>query len=779
MITRKRHLNAGLLTGLVLCMSVCTLGRSDQIEVALFEGGEGLTFFTECARAYEREQSAIRVNLYGDPRIMDKLRVRILEGTFPEVTNADLNYWPLIRNGDVLALDEFLDQPSWEGTNTWRETFLPGALDRYQHQGRTYGIPLASIVNVIWYNKRLFHQHGWIPPSDWDEFFELCEQIQATGIAPLAFQGRYLGYAMAFIHAAYYHLSGLEAYVAQQNLHPGSFANPEMERALDLVQQTALRYFQRGAMGMSHTEAQLQFFLGHTAMVGCGSWLKSEMEGKIPDGFELGAFNLPTIKGGKGDPDAVAASGGYFFVMAHSRQPREAVEFLRFMTSREMAGEFARQRDMPVAIKGANEGNLSEDLADLEAILDRARSSYGAPPGEGFPGMTQHWDDMLFRLLTGRITPTDAANRLEETARSERMRALNPDAFTVNHVWKPVFLLGAIGLLALCWIVKSVRGRSHDGERRRTPKPGRCLQLSKRGILLFVGPAALLYTVFVIAPSLKSFVWSLYRWDGLTEMQPVGLLHFKRILFESDGFWVALQNNLFLMFMIPLFVLPLALFLAACLSRGVRGAGLFRVVFFFPNILGVVATSVLWMQLYNPQGGVINSALVGLGNLLMGIGLEALGGRMLAFEGFAWLSQENLYWALIPMMVWGACGFNMILFLAAMESIPNELYEAASIDGASAWHQFWSITLPLIWPVLSIAIVFMVISGMKAFEVIWLLTNQGPTTETHVIGTLMVQAMFSRFHVGEATAIAVLLFLMVFIGTAGTMRLMKRETVEF
>jgi raffinose/stachyose/melibiose transport system permease protein len=131
------------------------------------------------------------------------------------------------------------------------------------------------------------------------------------------------------------------------------------------------------------------------------------------------------------------------------------------------------------------------------------------------------------------------------------------------------------------------------------------------------------------------------------------------------------------------------------------------------------------------------------------------------------------------MSVWGACGFNMLLYLAAMESIPQTLYEAAELDGASHWRQFWTITMPLIWDVLSISIVFMIIGGMKAFEGIWLLTNQHPTTETHVIGTRMVQAMFNEFNVGEATAIAVLLFLMVFFGTAATLRLMRRETVEY
>src|SRR5206468_2712624 len=154
------------------------------------------------------------------------------------------------------------------------------------------------------------------------------------------------------------------------------------------------------------------------------------------------------------------------------------------------------------------------------------------------------------------------------------------------------------------------------------------------------------------------------------------------------------------------------------------------------------------------------------------------GGWFAGFDGFAWLSQDHLYTALVPMSVWAGFGFNLVLYLAAMEGIPGELYEAAEIDGASALAQFRTITLPLIWEVLTISTVFMIIGGMKAFESIWLLTNQAPGTQSHVIGTLMVQAMFSELNVGEATAIAVLLFAMVFVASGVALRVMKRETVE-
>jgi raffinose/stachyose/melibiose transport system permease protein len=751
------------------------------IEMPVFEGGEGLSFFLNCARAYEKIRPDVKVNLYGDPRIADKVRVRILEGTFPEITNATLNYWALIKNGEIQPLDESLDGPNWEGDSTWRESFLPGSLDRYTYEGKVYGMPFLYSPVAVWYNKAMFEEHGWGKPRTWDEMYALCEKIEEAGIARLAFQGRYPGYCESMISSAYYHLAGSERFEEQNNLAKGSYNNPEMIEALGLVRKLAMDHFQKGAMGMSHTESQMQFFLGNTAMIVCGSWLKSEMLGKIPEGFRLGGFNLPLPVNSKADPTALYAYPAFYFVMKKSPHVREAVDFLRFMTSREQAGNFCRERDIICAVKGSADGNVSEDLAELVEMINAARVNFGSAVSTLFPDMDQYLNNAYEPLLTGKKTPEMIAEELEEGAEQVRNLLANPDAVTVRHRWKPALLIGLIVAAIIYWGATTT---SRIAENRRLGRfrgtAGR-LKMSWPNVVLFVGPAALAYTVFVIIPGLKSFSWSLHEWNGLTDMTFKGLLHFRRLLTESDAFWTALDNNLFLMFVVPLFVLPLSLFLAACISRGIKGAAFFKIVFFFPNILGVVADTLLWMHMYNPQGGVVNSALVGFGTLLSEAGPLAPVGEWLVktYTGFAWLSSEHLYWAIIPMSIWGACGFNMILFLAAMEGVPQEIYEAAEIDGASPWRQFWTITIPLIWDVLSIAVVFMVIAGMKAFEVIWLLTNQRPTTDQHVIGTQMMQSMFTEFRVGQATAIAVVLFLLVFFGSAATLRLLKRDTVQY
>jgi ABC-type sugar transport system permease subunit/ABC-type glycerol-3-phosphate transport system substrate-binding protein len=742
------------------------------LDIPFFLGGEGREFFEHAAVEFEKARPDVRVDMELDPRIVDKVRVRVLERKFFEVTNAFINYWPLIKNGDVVALDEWLDAPSVDQPGlTWRQTFLPGALDPYKWNDKTYGVPLGYFISVVWYNKKMFREHGWTVPETWEQFYELCDKVKATGtIEPLAFQGRYADYTFPLVDAPYYQLAGPDRWDAQKQLEPGGFNNPEMIQSLAYAQRLATQYFQPGALGMNHTDSQLQFFIGKTAMIPCGSWLKSEMLGKIPDGFELGCFNVPDVPNPVGSKDAVFATSNYYFVMSRSKHPREGVEFLRLMTSKRLAGDFARMTDIPVAVKGASEGNLSRDMDDLLALINKADGSYGMIKGEATEELRQIQIDALQKLNSAAMTPEQVALQLETQSQLLRSRLANPLLVKVNHRVKPALLIGALGLAAIYWVwstARAIRRRGTASPHAAADSPSVLQRMRWGYVLLFIAPAAIPYTLFVIVPSLRAFLWSVHDWNGLTSLGDMpyrGLLNFRRLLLESDGFWIALRNNLFLMVVVPAFVIPFSLFLAACISRGIGGAKLFRVVFFFPNLIGGVAAALLWLHLYNPQGGLVNSALAG-------IGFES-------FRTFTWLSPDHLYWALIPMSIWGACGFNMVLYLAAMENVPESLYESATIEGASPWHQFWAITVPLIWEVLAISVVFMVIGGMKAFDMIWLLTNQRPTTDTHVISTRMVQTMFWDYKVSEATAIAVVLFFMVFLGTAATLRVMRRERVE-
>jgi raffinose/stachyose/melibiose transport system permease protein len=390
------------------------------------------------------------------------------------------------------------------------------------------------------------------------------------------------------------------------------------------------------------------------------------------------------------------------------------------------------------------------------------------------PAVRQALTDGRTELMTGRITPQKFAERVEAAAEQERARAVNPDQVEFRHRPAGLVLLvlvaGTVLWLATGKLRKAVF-QPHLQAQPNNEATSAFARLRASVALAFVGPAMGLYAVFVLLPGLAAFGWAFLRWDGIGPSTWAGWFNFKSLLFNDDVFWFALRNNLFLMLVPALVVVPLALFFAALIHRGVWGAGMFRVILLFPNLLGGIAATLLWLNAYEPHGGLVNAGLVALGRLL---DIEWLRG----LDGFPWLAQSHLYLALIPIYLWMACGFNLVLYLAAMEGIDPQLYEAAELDGAPVWRQFFTITLPMIWEVIIISFVFLVISGLNAFEMIWLLTSQDPASSTHTLGTLMVTTMFKEFQIGRAAAIAVVMFVLVLVASAVVMRGLKRENLE-
>lgn len=302
--------------------------------------------------------------------------------------------------------------------------------------------------------------------------------------------------------------------------------------------------------------------------------------------------------------------------------------------------------------------------------------------------------------------------------------------------------------------------------------------MKKRGeqrllIITFLTPALVLFTALVTVPGVRALAYSLRRWDGLSEPKWVGLANFAALLRDRDVFLRALGHNLFFMVVGGTLVLALSLFFAAVLHRRVRGAVVFRVAFFFPNVISSVAIALLWTLLYSTtEFGVVNALLARFQPALEALGLHVA-------LPFPFVDSKYLIYAVIPMMVWAATGFYMVLFLAAMENIPETFYEVAQLEGATAWAQFRNITFPLIREVFTVGVVFLVIGSLKLFDAIWVMENSFPTPESHVLATLLYQKVFSEYNIGYGSAIAVLLFILVFLATLVTLRLSRREALEY
>ena len=178
-----------LLCGFLCLWAIRQLPAATEIDVPIFSGGFGTAFFEASARKFEALRPGVKVHLYGDPRIWDKVRVRVLSGDYPDATTASL-YWPnLIRAGKLLDLTPYLNEPNWEGDARWGDTFVPGALGSWRIDGKYYGLPLMNSAWVLYYNRALFRAHGWSPPRTWDEYFSLTGKIRRAGLAPLSLPG--------------------------------------------------------------------------------------------------------------------------------------------------------------------------------------------------------------------------------------------------------------------------------------------------------------------------------------------------------------------------------------------------------------------------------------------------------------------------------------------------------------------------------------------------------------------------------------------------------------
>ena len=285
-----------------------------------------------------------------------------------------------------------------------------------------------------------------------------------------------------------------------------------------------------------------------------------------------------------------------------------------------------------------------------------------------------------------------------------------------------------------------------------------------RLIIPFLFPSVLLYVVFVLYPYLRAMYISLTQWSGLTPNPTfIGTGNFARMV-GDDLFWNALQHNLIYLVTLPLFTIAIGLFLAFILTQGVRFGSFYRVTYFFPQVMSVVAIGVLWSFVYHPTLGILTSLLK-----LFGVQNPPV-----------WLGDPN--WALSAVgavVVWQAVGFYMVLFIAGMESIPDTFYEAARIDGATQWRLFWNITLPLLWDTVRTSMVFLGIGAMDMFTIVQTMTEGGPSRSTDVLATYLYETAFLNSKFGYATAIAVSLFLMVLALSVVLMRVTQRESLEY
>lgn len=391
------------------------------VEVAIFEGGYGIGWHTKIAEEFNRDHADenIRIELWGDPRTADIIKPRLLRGDPPDlILDERLPLWLLIGADKLTPFTEALEEPLPGADKAWRDEFATGMLDMFTSDDKVYAIPAAYGSWTCWYDAKLFREHGWEPPTTWDELNALCVEIRAAGIEPIALQGKYaILYGWNTFIALVQRVGGLEAINRINALEPDAYSHPDVVEAARLFQDLVVNHFQRGAMAMTHTESQLQFVNRNAAMIFCGLWLENEMKANIPPDFELRTFDLPSNPGWKGNPKMVHGQGMEFlFVPADARYPEVGFEFAKYLVSRSRAADMAESIGVisPLAQATPKE-SVTPALQSALEIIDEADGIFNVRGTMLFPAWrSQVMNAAIQALCRGEITPEEFGRRLDE-----------------------------------------------------------------------------------------------------------------------------------------------------------------------------------------------------------------------------------------------------------------------------------------------------------------------------------------------------------------------------
>ncbi|WP_405109277.1 sugar ABC transporter permease [Paenibacillus sp. FSL K6-1217] len=276
------------------------------------------------------------------------------------------------------------------------------------------------------------------------------------------------------------------------------------------------------------------------------------------------------------------------------------------------------------------------------------------------------------------------------------------------------------------------------------------LKQTKLAIFIGLFPALVIYLGIAIIPIGISLYYSVMDWNGIGKMTFIGLDNYSRIL-TDDTFWLSVQNNIVIMLTGLVGQLPLGLIMALLLNKGLKGSGFFRTVGFMPVVISSVMVSLIWGMIYNTEYGMLNS-------MLAFFGLESWQQNWLGDTKWSMLSISVAY-------IWQNCGLYMVIFLAALQNIPDEVNEAAELDGATGFRRTLHITIPMLRSTIMVAVVYSISNSFRVFDLIQVLTGGGPAHQTEVMTLYMYNSAFMnlRYGYGSAVSILILLFSLVVI----------------
>jgi len=740
----------------------------------LFTTGDLRVGMMEAVQAFNASRSDIRIEVLDVPLIEDKLPMTVAGGAPPDIVLFDrFRVAQFAALGTFMALDDFIAR---DGVK--RDDYFHAAWDECVFRGRTWGLPYNTDVRVLFWNKRLFREAGLDrPPRDWDELVEFSKRLTlpADRNAPL----KQVGFVPLFGNTWLYLYGwqkGATFLDAQGNIvinEPQTVAALEwMQKFVEWYGADRIRRFE-GGFGAN---ALNPFIIEKIAMVGDEVSLLSAISRYRPD-LEYDVAPLPWPK------DGVHAtwSGGMAMVIPRgARHPAQSWEFIKFMCGRDAQTTFGITAVGLPANRLATEHPFYQNdpkwrvmISEMEYSKFRPLSVVG---GTVWEAMVRARDYVSFGLKTPKQAldegqaQIDAA--LREATASERLPLVD---WPRTLAW----LLPLLGVAAAARIAVSVRRYRRENYYKR----------EGRWAYLMAAPVILGFFIFSAGPILASALLCFTSYDVLNPARVAGLGNFARMFAEDELLPRAIWNTfVYVILAVPIGLL-VALGAAILINQPLRGRAFFRSVFFLPVVTPVIAGSLLWMWLFNSEYGMLNVLLTPVVESApvqaLAAGLSALI-RLFSFVSPE-LAEVNLvprvpnwlvdpFWAkpaIVIMTVWGF-GQAMVIFLAGLQRIPEQLYEAATIDGASTWQKMRFVTLPLLSPTIFFNLVIALIGALQVFAQIFVVTYGGPADSTRFYVLHLYWEAFIHLRMGYASALAWVLFIVILLLTLAQFRIAKR-----
>ena len=282
--------------------------------------------------------------------------------------------------------------------------------------------------------------------------------------------------------------------------------------------------------------------------------------------------------------------------------------------------------------------------------------------------------------------------------------------------------------------------------------------------LLFILPAFIVYTILTVIPLVQTLGLSFTNWDGysMSHLSFTGLKNF-RLVFADRSMKTALLNTCFYSIVFPLVTTVFAIPLSLVLNSGMKTKNLQRAVFFFPSVPSAIILGYLWAYILSPTGN-------GLLNKLLGL---------FGIHPVMWLAVPK--WAMFSVLLvnlWSVVGWHACIYLAQLQSIPTEYYEAANVDGATAWQKFRYITFPMLASAMTVSVMLLLLNSMKLYDLPFALTSEGPGTLTTLVSQIIIKTGFVEKSYGKATAMSAIFFVFIAVISVIQLKLMKKREVE-